>query len=50
MLRKLLNKRLLKNIICKNKSLTLKKLLKNRKSKINKKLTLKKSLKLSSKK
>ena len=50
MLRKLLNKKLLKNIKCKiNKNLTLKKLLKNIKCKINKNLTLKKSLKSSSK-
>ena len=51
MLRKLLNKKLLKNIKRKiNKYLTLKKLLKNIKCKINKNLTLKKSLKSSSKK
>ena len=51
MLRKLLNKKLLKNIKCKiRKNLTLKKLLKNIKCKINKNLTLKKSQKSSSKK
>ena len=51
MLRKLLNKKLLKNIKCKiNKNLTLKKLLKNIKCKINKNLALKKSLKSSLKK
>ena len=51
MLRKLLNKKLLKIQKCKiNKNLTLKKRLKNIKCKINKNLALKKSLKSSSKK
>ena len=50
MLRKLLNKKLLKNENVKiNKNLTLKKLVKNIKCKINKNLTLKKSKKSSSK-